>query len=121
MLMRKLGIQNLEVVELYDIEPWAVDQLRPHGLIFCYLCTEDTESDDEHIASNYDGPDPDAADIWFANQLSDDSCASQALLNVVFNCQDVKLGLTLQHFYNDTEKMNWVVCILPFCSFTLPN
>lgn len=109
MLIRKLGIQNLEVVELYGIEPWAVDHLNPHGLIFCYLCTEYAELENEDIADNYDAPDPDARNIWFANQLSDDSCASQALVNVIFNCHNVQLGTSLQRFYNDTEKMSWVV------------
>ncbi|KAK7696390.1 hypothetical protein QCA50_001044 [Cerrena zonata] len=109
MLMRKLGIPNLEMVELYDIEPWAVDHLNPHGLIFCYVCPDDDEAESEDTANNYDAPDPDARDIWFANQLSNDSCASQALLNVIFNCRNIQLGPTLQYFYNDTEKMSWVM------------
>ncbi|KAK0234740.1 hypothetical protein EDD85DRAFT_792749 [Armillaria nabsnona] len=28
-LTRKLGVKHLEIVEVYDIEPWAVDHLHP--------------------------------------------------------------------------------------------
>ena len=31
-LVRRLGVRAVDVVELYDIEPWAVDHLRPLGL-----------------------------------------------------------------------------------------
>lgn len=110
MLIRKLGIEGLEVTELYGIEPWAVDHLNPLGLIFCYLCTEEPEDDEDNRANDFDIPDPDAENVWFAHQLSDDACASQAILNVVLNCQDVRLGSQLRHFHEDTLKMSSIVC-----------
>lgn len=103
MLLRRLGVQDLEVVEVYDIAPWAIDHLNPRGLIFCYLCPEDVSGEDE---DTYDASDPDAEDIWFAHQLSDDACASQALLNVIFNCENVELGDILHTFLSDTRKMS---------------
>lgn len=111
MLLRRLGIHNLEVVELYDIEPWTVDHLDPHGLIFCYVCSNEDEPEKEDAANNYDAPDSDARDIWFANQLGDDACASQAILNVIFNAHSIQMGPILRSFYNDTEKMSWVVSL----------
>ncbi|KAF8987866.1 hypothetical protein BDZ89DRAFT_1152586 [Hymenopellis radicata] len=69
----QLGVKGLEVVELYDIEPLAVDHLHPHGLIFCFLWHKDT-----HRPGTFD--DPASECVWFANQLSDDACASQAIL-----------------------------------------
>ncbi|CAL1702373.1 unnamed protein product [Somion occarium] len=109
MLMRKLGVHGLEVMELYDIEPWAVDHLDPHGLIFCYLCADENGTEDEDVQDDCDAPDPDAQDIWFANQLSDDACASQAMLNIIFNCRGVQLDPSLHRFHMDTEKMSWVM------------
>ena len=55
--------------------------------------------------------DPDARSVWFlfANQLSDDACASQAILNVLFNCKGIELGPELRNFALDTEKMSPVV------------
>lgn len=108
MLIRKLGILGLEVTELYGVEPWAVDHLNPLGLIFCYLCTEATEQGEED-RNEFDITDSDAEDIWFAHQLSNDACASQAILNVVLNCRNVDMGPDIRHFRQDTLKMNSVV------------
>ncbi|KAJ7677498.1 cysteine proteinase [Mycena rosella] len=100
-LTRRLGIRGLELVELYDIEPWAVDHLRPRGLVFCFLWRKDA-----HRPSDFD--DPAAARVWFANQLSDDACASLAILNVSLNC-DVEIGDELEAFRRETESMSPVM------------
>ena len=107
-LIRKLGVRGLEVTELYGIEPSETDHLNPHGLVFCYLCDDDAGAEggfreEDELA------DPDARDVWFANQLSDDACASLAVLNVLFNCRGVDLGPALREFAADTEKMSPVV------------
>ncbi|KAK0234734.1 hypothetical protein EDD85DRAFT_955578 [Armillaria nabsnona] len=69
-LTRKLGVKHLEIVELYDIEPRAVDHLHPYGLI------------------------------------SDDACASQAILNILFNCSSVEIGRELSEFKEYTRDMS---------------
>ena len=107
-LIRKLGVRGLEVTELYGIEPSETDHLNPHGLVFCYLCDDDAGAEGEFRAED-ELADPDARDVWFANQLSDDACASLAVLNVLFNCRGVDLGPALREFAADTEKMSPVV------------
>jgi hypothetical protein len=106
-LARKLGIKNIELLELYDIEAWAVDHLNPFGLILCFLWRKD-----HHRATDFE--DPAAERVWFANQLSDDACASHALLNIVLNCPNIKIGPELQAFKEDTKDMSSVVGGLPF-------
>ncbi|KAG6841640.1 hypothetical protein C0991_008625 [Blastosporella zonata] len=101
-LTRNLGVRNIELVEMYDIEPWAVDHLNPHGLIFCFLWRKDA-----HRPGEFN--DPAAERVWFANQLSDDACASHAILNVLLNCPDVDIGGELRRFRQDTEKMSPVM------------
>ncbi|TFK35832.1 hypothetical protein BDQ12DRAFT_634690 [Crucibulum laeve] len=101
-LIRRLGIQHLELVELYDIEPWAVDHLNPHGLIFCFMWRKDT-----HRPADFD--DPAAERVWFANQLSDDACATHAILNVLLNCPDIDVGEELRVFRKETEEMSPVM------------
>ncbi|KAJ7796158.1 ubiquitin C-terminal hydrolase [Mycena olivaceomarginata] len=101
-LTRKLGIRSLELVELYDIEPWAVDHLRPRGLVFCFLWRKDA-----HRASDFD--DPAAERVWFANQLSDDACATHAILNIALNCPDIEIGEELTTFRQETESMSPVM------------
>lgn len=106
--IRKLGVQGLEVIELYSVEPYETDHLNPYGLIFCYLCDSGDDTTDE-FAGNEDLNDPDARSIWFANQLSDDACASQAILNVLLNCEDIDIGPSLKEFAADTDRMSAVV------------
>ncbi|PPR01539.1 hypothetical protein CVT24_001850 [Panaeolus cyanescens] len=101
-LTRKLGITGLELIELYDIEPWAVDHLNPYGLIFCFMWRKDS-----HRATDFN--DPAAERVWFANQLSDDACATHAILNVVLNCPDVDIGEDLRSFRLETEAMSPVM------------
>ena len=105
-LLRKLGMSGLEVVEIYDIEPWAVNHLDIRGLIFCYPCGDDgAGTSDAHD----DVVDPDADDVWFAHQLSTDACASQAILNVALNLEGVDMSPSLREFYQDTERMSPLV------------
>lgn len=104
-----MGIKGLEVVEIYDIEPWAVDHITPRGLFFCFLWRKDN-----HRPGDF--KDVAAERVWFANQLIDDACASQAILNVVLNCSDVDIGDQLRSFREDTEGMSPVVhTLMIFC------
>ena len=89
---------------MYDIQPWALDHLKPKGLILCFNWKHDKHHPQEFL-------DPAAKDIWFANQLVDDACASLAILNVLFNCPDVELGDELDAFKRETFDMSpKVVC-----------
>ncbi|KAF9530076.1 hypothetical protein CPB83DRAFT_789076 [Crepidotus variabilis] len=101
-LTRRLGIIGVEVVELYDIAPWAVDHLNPYGLIFCFLWKKD-------LQRPADFEDPGAEQVWFANQLSDDACATHAILNVVLNCPEIDIGAHLNEFKSFTETMSPVM------------
>ena len=90
---------------MYDIEPWAVDHLNPYGLIFCFMWHKDS-----HRPADFE--DPAAERVWFANQLSDDACATQAILNVLLNCPDIDIGEELRNFKTETESMSPVVIVL---------
>ncbi|KAI0037671.1 hypothetical protein FA95DRAFT_1613995 [Auriscalpium vulgare] len=100
-LARGLGIHHIELVELYDIEPWAVAHLQPRGLIFCHLWHKDKDARRPRALD-----DPAAEPVWFANQLSDDACASLALLNVMLNCRSCNIGKDLRLFQAQTKEMD---------------
>ncbi|KAF9783901.1 cysteine proteinase [Thelephora terrestris] len=106
-LVRSLGVQSLQVVELYDIEPWASDHLHPiHGLVFCFLWKKDSDGLPKKESCGLEDGEDDSAKLWFANQLSDDACASMAILNVLLNVQEVDIGERLRVFRNETERMS---------------
>ena len=117
-LVRTLGVQGLQVVELYDIEPWASDHLHPiYGLIFCFLWRKDNEALQKKESSGLEDGEDDPAKLWFANQLSDDACASMAILNVLLNVEEVDVGESLMEFRDETERMSSPVCHVSFVSF----
>ncbi|KAJ6508549.1 ubiquitin C-terminal hydrolase [Mycena sanguinolenta] len=101
-LTRRLGIHGLELLELYDIEPWAVDHLNPRGLVFCFMWRKDA-----HRPSDFD--DPAAERVWFANQLSDEACGTLAIINIALNCPDIEIGEELKMFKQETESMSHVM------------
>lgn len=49
--------------------------------------------------------DIDFNEIWFANQLIHNACATQAILNVIFNCPQLDIGTKLRHFKDFTRNM----------------
>lgn len=110
-LVRTLGVQGLQVVELYGIEPWAFDHLHPiHGLVFCFLWKKDTDVPPKKQPDGLEDGEDDSTKLWFANQLSDDACASMAILNVLLNVEGVDVGERLREFRNETERMSSPVC-----------
>ena len=116
-LVRTLGVQGLQVVELYDIEPWASDHLHPiYGLVFCFLWKKDNDVLPKKESNGLEDED-DSAKLWFANQLSDDACASMAILNVLLNVEEVDVGEKLKEFNDETERMSSPVCLVPVSSF----
>ena len=62
---------------------------------------------DSHRATDFN--DPAAERVWFANQLSDDACATHAILNVLLNCPAIDIGGELRALRQDTERMSPVV------------
>ncbi|KDR66220.1 hypothetical protein GALMADRAFT_259728 [Galerina marginata CBS 339.88] len=108
-LTRRLGIHGLELVEMYDIEPWDVDHLHPHGLIFCFMWRKDA-----HRPRTLMTP-----------LLSDDVCATHAILNVLLNCPGIDLGEELRGFGREMEEMLPTICsccvVIPGCTKMVPR
>ena len=115
-LVRTLGAQGLQVVELYDIEPWASENLHPiYGLVFCFLWRRDNDAPKK--PNGLEEGEDDSAKLWYANQLSDDACASMAILNVLLNVEEVNVGEKLREFRDETEGMSSPVRCSSICSF----
>jgi len=125
-LVRTLGVRGLQVVELYDIEPWASDHLHPiYGLVFCFLWKKDNDVLSKKKPEGIEDGEDDSAKLWFANQLSDDACASMAILNVLLNVEEVDIGEKLKEFRSETERMSSPVwhareSISPFVGYLIP-
>ncbi|TGZ80262.1 cysteine proteinase [Ascodesmis nigricans] len=96
-LLRDIGVANTLVEEVYVLDDATLKALFPaHGLIFLFRWkSEPLDVQEETVC-------PD--DVWFANQVIDNACASLALLNIVFN-SDAPLGPALTSFREYSKEL----------------
>lgn len=101
-ILHHLGVKDVKVQELFSIDQsWLDTLLKPiYGLIFLFQYTPDVdegEGEDE------------TGSLWFANQTTNNACATFALLNIVMNAQGLELGDQLREFKEATKNMNTVL------------
>ncbi|KAL0852292.1 hypothetical protein ABMA28_000500 [Loxostege sticticalis] len=88
-LIRKFGVNGVQVEELWAIEDSIFENLRPvHGLIFLFKYIQHEEPSAPVVTdSRLDR-------IYFAKQVINNACATQAVISILLNCNhpDVDLG-----------------------------
>jgi len=89
-LIEDLLVPNLQVEELYTLEPGVFDDLPTvHGLIFLFKWLPGMK--DERLSSN-------PPEVYFAQQVVQNACATQAILAILLNAKAVELGPSLSEF-----------------------
>ncbi|KAK6514170.1 hypothetical protein TWF506_008581 [Arthrobotrys conoides] len=85
-ILRDAGAPNTRVIELYSLDESILDKPDPIiGLIFLCRWRHDT-SEVQEVETNCPN------NVWFANQVSENSCGSLAMINILFNAESVILG-----------------------------
>eukprot|EP01138_Halocafeteria_seosinensis_P016159 gb/GECG01016489.1/.p1 GENE.gb/GECG01016489.1/~~gb/GECG01016489.1/.p1 ORF type:complete len:330 (+),score=47.35 gb/GECG01016489.1/:1-990(+) len=105
-LIETYGAQDVQVEELYSMDNESFQALGTdiYGLIFLFKYENPSErhSQGQEAASEYrqylDDP-----RIYFANQVINNACATQAILHVLFNAPKIELGETLSNFKSFTH------------------
>ncbi|KAF7493604.1 Ubiquitin carboxyl-terminal hydrolase isozyme L5 [Sarcoptes scabiei] len=95
-LIKGFGVSGVQVEELYSLMPECFDNLKPvHGLIFLFKWVPDDYSDGHLLQDDFL-----LDQIFFAKQVIQNACATQALINILMNCNhpDLNLGETLMEF-----------------------
>lgn len=94
-LLSEIGVKDVEVAELYALEPAALSALgRVHGLVF--LFKYGGERSDTSAGGDLRVPSPDG--VFFAQQVITNACATQAILSIVLNAPGVDAGPELGQF-----------------------
>jgi len=92
-LISKFGVSGVQVEELWSLDKEQFDDLQPvYGLIFLFKWTKDEAPAGTVVQDSR------LDNIFFAKQVINNACATQAILSVLMNIQDqaVTLGSTLQ-------------------------
>lgn len=95
-LIRGFGCTGVEVEEIWSLEDSI--ELKPlHGLIFLFMCEKEHQPADPDESVVLDSRLEE--EIYFANQVVNNACATLAIVNLLLNVQhaDVELGDTLQN------------------------
>jgi len=100
-LLHKIGVEGIQVEELYDLSTESLTRLSSniYGLIFLFKWQTET---DNRPTLDYD--ECQKRNLFFARQVINNACATQAILSILFNIEDkeshVNLGEELTQFKN---------------------
>jgi ubiquitin carboxyl-terminal hydrolase L5 len=97
-LVSEIGVKNIEVEEIYSLDSSEQRKEKSHGLIFLFKWR--SEIDDRPVLEPYETP------VYFARQIVNNACATQAILGVLLNAEGVDLGETLTDFKSFTNEID---------------
>jgi len=97
-MIARLGVQNIDVEEMVSIDEEGAANFggRIHGFVLLYKYKRDPA--DRTVVTD--------SDLYFANQVVGDACATQARVNLLLNCPDVNIGDMLRRFQDFTAGLD---------------
>ncbi|XP_030061540.1 ubiquitin carboxyl-terminal hydrolase isozyme L5 isoform X2 [Microcaecilia unicolor] len=94
-LIKGFGCRGAQVEEIWSLEPENFEKLKPvHGLIFLFKWQPGEEPAGSIVQDSR------LDTLFFAKQVINNACATQAIVSVLLNCShsDIQLGETLSEF-----------------------
>ncbi|KAF0427188.1 ubiquitinyl hydrolase [Gigaspora margarita] len=100
-LIKKFNVSGIQVEEVWSLDAQTLEELKPvYGLIFLFKWQGNDDSSGSH-------PDADLSiddSVYFAKQVVNNACATQAILSILLNCPSIDLGPDLQQFKDFTRE-----------------
>ncbi|KAF9026184.1 ubiquitin carboxyl-terminal hydrolase [Podila verticillata] len=94
-LIKGIGVSGIQVEEIYSIDKETLEDLKPvHGLIFLFKWL----GHDPAAQSANKAPIVYDESIFFAQQVIQNACATQAILSILMNSPAVDIGEELTNF-----------------------
>ncbi|KAA8904564.1 ubiquitin carboxyl-terminal hydrolase [Sphaerosporella brunnea] len=104
-LVENLGVKNVQFEEMISLDSDYLRQLSPvYGVIFLfkYPVGQSKPDDGNAVDGNFDFAA--AENLFFANQVIQNACATQAILSVLLNRGDIEVGNDLSEFKEFTQQ-----------------
>ncbi|KAK0610459.1 hypothetical protein B0T17DRAFT_500476 [Bombardia bombarda] len=91
-----LGVKDAKIQEIFTLDDVAILPDPVYGLIFLFEYLEDDNVKASEASQN----------VWFANQTTNNACATVALFNIIMNAGDLALGAKLAKFKQESSDMS---------------
>ncbi|KAK9722295.1 hypothetical protein K7432_002779 [Basidiobolus ranarum] len=98
-LISNMGVKGVRVEEVWSLDDETMNQLKQvYGLVFLFKW-QSGESPSQ--PANISDRESDNG-VFFAHQVINNACATQAILSILLNAKDIELGSELSNFKNFT-------------------
>ncbi|KAH0809163.1 ubiquitin carboxyl-terminal hydrolase calypso [Tenebrio molitor] len=106
LLLEDFGVKGVQVEEIYDIHKPLDGPV--YGFIFLFRWMEERRSRRKIVEQTevFVRDEEIVNEIFFAQQMVPNSCATHALVSVLLNCADLHLGTTLERLRTHTRGMS---------------
>ncbi|XP_045772734.1 ubiquitin carboxyl-terminal hydrolase calypso [Maniola jurtina] len=106
LLLEDFGVKGVQVEEIYDLHKPLESPV--YGFIFLFRWIEERRSRRKFVEQieSFVRDEETINNIFFAQQMVPNSCATHALLSILLNCPNLHLGETLSRLKHHTLCMN---------------
>ncbi|XP_041979402.1 ubiquitin carboxyl-terminal hydrolase calypso [Aricia agestis] len=106
LLLEDFGVKGVQVEEIYDLHKPLESPV--YGFIFLFRWIEERRSRRKFVeqTESFVRDEETINNIFFAQQMVPNSCATHALLSILLNCPNLHLGETLSRLKHHTIGMN---------------